>query len=199
MDKQAREAREQMKALSKKDKWTNFWYYYRTHVIVGIFVIFLIGYTAVECAKRVNYDLTISYYSTTPISQEGTGKLTEELVKIVDDINYNGQVDVYIAPCFANLNEQNEQTQAVLMKLQAELAGGDSMGYIVDETYYNMLNKGYEECFEEFILISEIPSIREMLGIPEDTKVYWAVKKLYEAEKDDGYSGSASQIHEAQR
>ena len=92
MDKQAREAREQMKALSKKDKWTNFWYYYRTHVIVGIFVIFLIGYTAVECAKRVNYDLNISYYSTTPISQEGTGKLTEELVKIVDDINYNGQV-----------------------------------------------------------------------------------------------------------
>ena len=185
MDKQAREAREQMKQLGKKDKWINFWYYYRIHVIVGIIAAFLIIFTAVECARRIDYDLSLSYYSATPISEEGITKLTEELKKNVDDVNLNGQTDVFIASCFANPNEFSEQTQAVVMKLQAELAAGDSMGYIVDKTYREMLEKGYTECFEGFILISDIPEIKEMLSLSDDAEVFWTVKKLYENEKND--------------
>lgn len=185
MDKQAKEAREQMKQLSKKEKWTNFWYYYKTHFIVGIIVVFLIAFTAVECAKKIDYDLSLSYYSASPIYGDGVTKLTEELKNCTEDINYNGNVDVYIASCYANPEDASEQTQAVMIKLQTELAVGDSMGYIVDKTYYEMLKDTYSDCFEGFIPIGNIPEIREMLGISEDKELYWSVKCLYETEKDD--------------
>jgi len=185
MDKQAREAREQMKQLGKKDKWVNFWYYYRTHVVVAVIAVILIVFTAVECAKRIDYDLNISYYSAMPISEEAVNKLTEELKKNVEDINFNGQTDVFIASCFADPEQVSEQTQAVMMKLSAELAAGDAMGYLVDETYLEILNKAYAECFGEIILISDIPEIRDIMGISEEHKLYWATKMLYENEKDD--------------
>ena len=184
MDKQAREAREQMKQLNKKDKWVNFWYYYRTHVIVAIIAVLLIVFTAVECAKRIDYDLNISYYSATPISEERVNKLTEGLKTKVEDINFNGQTDVYIASCFANPEQMSEQTKAVMMKLSAELAAGDSMGYILDQVYCDMIEKSYGECFESIIKISDIPEIKEMLGIPDGQSVYWATKLVYESEKD---------------
>ena len=184
MDKQAMEAREHMKALTPKEKWINFWYYYRVHVIAAIFVIVLISFTAVECAKRIDYDLDIAYYSSTAISDDGIAKLTEIIKTCTEDINYNGTVDVGIASCFANPDEVSEQTQAVYVKLSAELAAGDYMGYIFDEKYKDIILKGYSDVAENIIEIGCIPEVKEALGLADGDKVYWMTKAVYESEKD---------------
>ena len=71
------------------------------------------------------------------------------------------------------------------MKLQAELSAGSSMGYIMDEKFYDLVYKNYGECFDKVITISDYPEVREKLGLKEDTKLYWMTKALYETEKDD--------------
>lgn len=185
MDKQAKEAREQMKQLSGKEKWTNFWYYYRVHVIVSVIAVILIAYTAVECANRIDYDMQISYYSSVPVSDDAVNKLTELLKKNVEDINANGSTDVFIASCFADPEQQSEQTQATLMKLSAELAAGDSMAYLADEVYYKRFSSSYSDCFESFTDLSDKKEIKEMFDLKDGQKLYFAVKALYEKEKDN--------------
>lgn len=184
MDKQAREAREHMKALTPREKWNNFWYYYKIHVLAGIFAVILIVFTAVECANRINYDLNISYYSSTAISDDGISKLTEYFKSAVDDINQNGSVDVGIASCYADPDEQSEQTQAVMVKLSAELAAGDSMGYLLDEKYKEIFMRNYPEAAEKLLDISDIPEIREAIGAADGEKLYWVTKTVYETEQN---------------
>lgn len=184
MDKQALEAKAQMKNLSKHDKWTNFWYYYKVHVLAAVLVVALVAFTAVECAKNVKYDLQIAYFSTVPIDVDGVEKMTEKLKTAADDTNYNGSTDVYIASCYANMEQATEQTQAVIVKFQAELAAGETMGYIVDEAFLEMFKNGYSESMEYVEEITNSPVVTECLKIPEGKKLYWVTKPVYDREKD---------------
>lgn len=193
MDKQAREAKEQMKSLSPKEKWTNFWYYYKVHVFAAIFIIAVVAVTAVECAKRVDYDLNISYYSSTAISDDGIEKLKELFATCTKDIDYNGSVDVGIVSCFANPEEANEQTQAVFVKLAAELAAGDSMGYILDESYKEIFLRSYSDTVDTILEIDTVPEVRDALGLAGGQKLYWITKTLYDREKDKDTSAAEHQ------
>ena len=187
MDREAREARERMKQLSKKEQLANFWYYHKVHIFAAIFAVLVVGFGISECVKQVEYDLEISYYSASYVDSEKVENLEKELQKNIEDVNFDAQTVMWIAPCYATLDDATEQTQAVLMKIQVELAAGNSMGYIMDEKFYNLIYEGYGDCFEKVILISDIPKVREMLGIGEDQKVYWLTKALYETEKDDEF------------
>ena len=99
-------------------------------------------------------------------------------------MNGNGSVDVGIASCFANPDEQSEQTQAVMVKLSAELAAGESMGYLLDEKYKEIFMRNYFEVAEKLLDISEVPEVREALGLADGQKLYWVTKTVYETEKD---------------
>lgn len=184
MDKQAKEARELTKQLKGKEKWRNFWYYYKYHVLIGIFTVVLISFTLVECLHRVNYDLNVSCYSGTYIDDEASDILTKELEKNIDDITGNGKKEANISVNMANFSDASEQNQAVIMKLAAELAGGDAFGYIFDEEFYNFIKDSYSECFDAVIPISTIPIVKEAFGLNDGSQLYWATKALYEAEKN---------------
>lgn len=184
MDKQAMEAKEQMKTLSAREKWTNFWYYYKIHVIVGIFLIVVAAFTVSECMHRVNYDLEISYYSSTPIKDEGVEKFKEIIKKACEDVNENGSVDVGIASCFADPENASEQTQAVFMKLSAEIAAGESMVYLFDDKYKEIMDRGYSESAQEIFEIGSIPEVKEAFGLGDGQKLYWMTKMVYESEKN---------------
>ena len=162
MDKQALEAREQMKSLSGREKLINFWYYYKVHIFAAIFVIVIVAFTAVECARNIKYDLQISYYSTVAIDTDGVTKLAENLQEGVDDINLNGSTDVQLVPCFANLDEASE-----------------------------MFKKGYAESAEDIVEITDSPVIKKYLKLPEGQKLYWVTKTLYEKEKGKDESVAA--------
>lgn len=185
MDKQAREAREQMKALPFKEKWNNFWYYYKKHVLIAIFVLIVAGFSIAQCANRIDYDLNISFYTSYGAPTEGIEKLETMMSEVTEDTNENDAVDVFIALYMANPNEMNEQTQAVNMKLMAEMAAGESMAYIFDETYKEIALNQFEELGETILEISEIPQVKGAIMLPESEKLYWFTKTVYETEKDD--------------
>ena len=185
MDKQAREAREHMKALSLKDKWANFWYYYKKHVIIAIFTIVVVSVSVAQCSNRIDYDLNISYYSSNGAFSGGIEKLEEMMESVAADTNGNDVVDVGVAMVAADPTVMNEQTQAVSMKLMTEMAAGESMGYIFDENYKTIALHQYDELADTILDISVIPEIKETLGVIEGEKLYWFTKTLYDAEKND--------------
>lgn len=184
MDRQAKEAREMTKQLKGKEKWKNFWFYYKFHIIALIFVVALVSYTLVECVQQVKYDLSISCYTATLIDDSNLDAFTDEIEKIIDDINENDEIDAGITVNMTDITTPSEQTQAVFMKYSAELAGGESFGYILDETFYSMLTKDSKECIYDAIQIDNIPIIKETFGLSDDQKLYWVTKSVYEREKD---------------
>lgn len=197
MDKQAKEAKEQMKQLSFKEKWVNFWYYYKLHVVAALVVAFLVGFTVVECVNRIDYDLEISYYSASPISGEATDKLTELIKENVDDINANGQTDVFIASCFADPESLDEQTQATLMKLSAEIAAGETMLYLVDEVYYERLSlDAYDGAFEEFAEISTSQAVRDIFDLKDGEKLYMGIRAVYKKDKESKKDREKAAVHQ---
>lgn len=184
MDKQAREAKEMTKQLKGKEKWRNFWYYYRYHVIVGIFAFLIITYSLVECVNKPHYDLNISCYTSTMINDSNLTPITNELSKHIVDITKNDIAETDIIVNMASLEQTTEQTQAVLMKFSAELAAGESFGFLVDEEFYNMLTTNYSECVAGVIPVNNIPLFKDTLNLADGQNFYWITKALYETEKD---------------
>lgn len=183
VDKQAREAKELAKQLKGTEKLKHFWYYYKFHVLALIFLVALISCSLTECANKIKYDLSISCYSSTNIDSTNLSLLTDELEKKANDINENGKVDVGVFVNIANLSIPSEQSQTIQMKISAEVAAGDSFGYILDEEYYKMFSDIYAGSVESVVPISDIPIIKETFDLKEGQKLYWATKTLYEPEK----------------
>jgi len=183
VDKQAREAREMTKQLKGKEKWKNFWYYYKYHTIAVIIAALVIAYSLAECANQTKYDLNVSCYTATYINNSNIDLFTREIEKNIDDINENEEIDADVVVNMTDLANPSEQTQAVFMKFFAELAGGEAFGYILDETFYQMLAKDNEDSIETAIQIDNIPLIKEIFNPQENQKLYWITKSIYETEK----------------
>ncbi|MBR5155447.1 MAG: hypothetical protein IKW62_03055 [Clostridia bacterium] len=182
MDAEAKRAREQMKKLPFKKKLENFWFYYRIHVFVAIFCVILLGGGMAKCAMQQEYDMSVSLYCTNPIDT----KKINEIVKILEehsiDINDNNSVDVNVITYVGDITLEvpEPQTQAIYVKLQAEIVSNACAGYIMDENYKNFVVEGYEGATDKVVDLSTIPEVKARLGLSEDEKLYWvsAVKTI---------------------
>ena len=185
MDRQAKEAKEMTKQLKGKEKWKNFWYYYKFHIIAIIFAVLLVSYSLAECIGKVKLDLSVSCYTATLIDDSKVNVLCDEFKKNIDDITGNDQIDVDIVVNMTDISTPSEQTQAVFMKFSAELAAGESFGYILDDRFLAMLKNGNEDCFDAVIPIHNIPLIKETFSLEDGQNLYWLTKAVYENEKNN--------------
>lgn len=87
--------------LSKSEKWDNFWYYYKWHVVVAIFLIIAITITTCQFITRTEYDIHIAYAGDYAFSRtsEGNksstfGTVVSSFGRVVGDIDGNGEVNV---------------------------------------------------------------------------------------------------------
>ena len=183
MDAEARRAKEQMKALPFKEKWKNFWYYYKKHVIISIFVLIVVGFSVAQCAGRIDYDLSISFYTSTGAPNGAASEFEKQLAEIIEETNNNKKRDVSVALYVADTEKMTEQYQAVSSKLMTEMAAGESMGFILDEAYRNITMESFEEISDAILEISVIPEIKERFMLKDGEKLYWITKMLYDSEK----------------
>ncbi len=175
MDAETRRAREQMKKLPLKARLSNYWYYYRIHIFVGILCLFIFGTAIVQCATKIDYDMTVSMYSTKLISDESIAEITELLKAQCKDINEDEKVNIAIISSFGDItsDKMDEMSMAVLQKFQLELAANSSAGYIVDEPFKDLMVDGYD-CPEDTVIeISKVPRIKEILKLGDGQKLYW--------------------------
>ena len=97
MDRETAKARAIWSELDRKKKWEYFWYYYRIHVYVGVFVVFLIAVTVRDCAQRVDADITIAYVGT-ELQDEAIAQLKATFSTYIEDLNNDKKSVVSIVP-----------------------------------------------------------------------------------------------------
>lgn len=183
MDTDRKKAKEQVKALPFREKVKHYWNYYRIHFFVGLAALIIIGFSIHEIATKPQYDLNISCYFSTAVSEEAIDSICEIAKENIDDITGDGEVLVERVVNYFTVDSYSEQNQAVLTKFMAELSAGDSFVYIFDEKFFDFMKDNYSDCFEEVIDLSGISEIKEKLKLSDDQKIIWATKTLYEQEK----------------
>ncbi len=85
---------EKPKAFSK-EWWPYFWEYYRWHTIGILLALFMVAVTAVQCAQREEYDITVNYVGLGYIPDETVEKLELSFEELAPDIDGNGEVNVF--------------------------------------------------------------------------------------------------------
>lgn len=179
MDMQAQKGREQMKALPLKEKFKNFFYYYKWHVIIAVFLIAAVVLTLVECSKRVQEDLIITYFSSDYIS-ENTAQSMRDFFGYdycIDDINGDSEKNVALLT-YSGMDEN------VINKYMVELAMGDSMAFIFDQYYYDMTMRSQPDSVDFAYDITKNAELKAHLGLT-DKPLYFVVKSVYDAEQGD--------------
>ncbi len=185
MDKQAKKAKEQLKALPFKERVSNFWYYHKSHVIISALLVVLVVFVSVEFFNITENDINLSYYSSFPIDEEGLDAFKDALKPGVKDVNASGTIDISIIAAYADPSRKDEQTHATLTRLQAELISGERAGYIVDEVYKKILEESYPEIIENVVEITDIPEAKASIKGEEDAKLYFVTRRVYQQEIND--------------
>ena len=128
-----------------KEKVANYWFQYKWHTIGAVASVSLAIYLIISILTAPNYDLTVVYYSYSPIVETHTDAMKEFFEGYVEDINGDGEIQVNIVNCSFNKNSTDVQFRNTqIQKLQAMLSGEESaMLFITDEEsleYFDNLN-----------------------------------------------------------
>lgn len=116
-----------------KEKWDNYWYYYKLHTWIGIFVLFILTFTITQCIHTVKPDVTIDLVTTgavTEIFPEVDGYLSE----VITDSNEDGNKHISLNTLYISNEAISEQNIAMQQKMMLELAAGDVSMFIFDKT-----------------------------------------------------------------
>lgn len=88
-----------MKKLNeeKMKKLDNFWYYYKYHVLAGVFVLICIVTFIRDLHNRVDYDYSVAFVGNYGLQPEDTQNLQKWFEEKGKDLNGDGEVHVQIA------------------------------------------------------------------------------------------------------
>ena len=138
-----------------KEWWPYFWEYYKVHTIVAAFIIIAVVTTAVQCAGREKYDLNVTYGGKLSFDTELTPKLEEEFEKYIDDVDGNGEKNVFFqAMTISGLQGYEQNDYALETKLQLEFQMENSFIFLLDKTQMDTLMK-MDSAGETFTPVSE--------------------------------------------
>ena len=185
MDNERRRAKEMVKNLSFKEKVEHFLHYYGKYTVLSIIALAIVVYTLVDCMMQVKYDLDIAYYTCSRVNREGSEALADSLEPVINDITGNEINDVLVNVSEADISKDgyDEMVKAVLTKISVELSADEYQMYILDSYYLEYFNRAFEGIIEESLLISDIPEIRESLGVPEGEELYLVLTTSFEQSK----------------
>lgn len=135
-----------MEKVPFKKKLENFWYYYKIHTIVAVFLIISIAVLITQCSTRVDPDMTVIIASTTVnFTEEQESGLEQKLAEFTDDINNDGKKVVDVENLYiSNSATDSQLNSARETKLTVLIASSKATIYLLDDGYYNSLNSSGE-------------------------------------------------------
>lgn len=125
-----------------KEWWSYFWDYYKWHTLGSAFALVLIVTSAVQCATKTKYDMTLTYAGNSSFSDEFSENISSNLGEVIDDIDDNGQKNVFFQPLtFGQENADPQYEMAMQTKLSLEFSAGETYLFIfskdVADNYLN--------------------------------------------------------------
>lgn len=83
----------QMKEETRK-KIDNFWYYYKIHVLVVVFILFVAGVFIKDIVTKVDYDYSVAFVTEEMMTDEEISSIQSVLEKEAEDLNGDGEIHV---------------------------------------------------------------------------------------------------------
>ncbi len=119
----------------------NYWYHYKWHTIIALFLVVTVGVSVTQCAVKPNYDQSAVLYCDRTILENTTLALQTQLSMRATDLNGDGQtlLGVYnVSYDSDGVNPQNAG-YANSQKLMVMVSSADYVLYVVDEYGYKRL------------------------------------------------------------
>lgn len=187
MDQQRADAKKMYKELSFGKKVEHIWYYYKRSIILVLLALLIICYSVYEIKSRAKWDFEGTFYTEFYVSDEQKEALEEYFAQYVEDINGDGKKNVrIIIASIAALNNEAEGTMAINTKFSTEMAVGVDPFILVDDCFYDtVMMEEYSMAIEMPQELTALPDFKKAVKIPNDAKIYWITRTLYQDEKDD--------------
>lgn len=171
-----------------KKKWENFWYYYKYHVLAGVFVLVCIIVFAKDMMAKIDYDYCVSIVGNYAVPEEDKAALQKWFEERAEDLNEDGEIHVQVADYFLpgedDAGFDPQMYAASQTKLTVDLQEGTSMIYFLSkDNYKKFLEMDAFPKEEETVKIQDCKGFEE-LGNPvsmEDMVV--TMRLMYEDSK----------------
>lgn len=135
-------------------KWENYWYYYKIHTIIAVFVIIFMAVLIQQCASRADPDMTVMVVTkSVAVSQDKLDGIQNMLQKYTADVNHDGRKVVSCEVFNLNENQDPQMLNALNMKLIAEISSSNAALFITDSDEYKHLDQN-GELFDKFSNVS---------------------------------------------
>ena len=158
-----------MKDETRK-KVDNFWYYYKFHVLIGAFLLFMVVVFVKDMLSKVDYDYDIAFVTDYMIADE--------------DLNGDGEVHVqiqnYVLPPDDAQGYDPQMLAAGQTKMTVDLQEGTSMIFFISQQNFEKFKDAgvFPEKLEDFAKVEDCAAYAEM-GEPASVKdLYVAMRSL---------------------
>ena len=127
-----------MKNLKKK--FENFWYYYKWHTVLAVFIIAVLIVGTAQCSTKRENDYLIMLGFKRYVPEKVINSMCDYIEKYGEDINEDGEVIVQIMDVSTYSGQDSELFKAASSKMEAESFRNEIMLYIVDDGFYDEMN-----------------------------------------------------------
>ena len=130
----------------RKEKWENFWFYYKKPIIIGIIVLIFVVLTFEPWRTRENPDYKIYLASPYFWNDSNLDTLEDSLEFFGEDLNGDGEVCIQITGYMIDQSvtdlDATENLQTYMTKLIADISLVDGFIFLLDEPCANWLGYG---------------------------------------------------------
>ncbi len=121
--------------MTAKEKRANFWFYYKWHVLVGLFVVIVAALLLKDVLFRTEPDYTVGVLSETGLPTGAAEALAEKFAEFFDDRNGDGKVVVAVEDYALPLDEDGVDPYSVMAattRLTGDIAARTSVLFLTD-------------------------------------------------------------------
>lgn len=191
----------QMKEETRK-KIDNFWYYYKIHVLVVVFILFIASVFIKDIVTKVDYDYSVAFVTEEMMTNEEISSIQSVFEGEAEDLNGDGEIHVevqnYTIPQGDSADPQ--LVAAGQTKLTVDIQEETSMIFFLSPGCYESYKDSgvlpadeseyikFSDCtgYEEAGSPKELGDLMGALRLVEDTKLKKDQNKMdyYEANKE---------------
>lgn len=158
----------EIKPVTLKEKWDNYWYHYKIATLVGIVIIIVLVATLSDYFNKPIYDGGLAFVTEAPF-QSNAEFISAEWKKLCDDSNGDGEINLQVTT--AQLDVNNKYTmdptmaQADITKFMGNLALMGNMLYVVDDV-------GYSALIETEVLLRDLSDLVDSDNLTQENDRY---------------------------
>ncbi len=128
-----------------------FWYHYKWPLLVSVVIVGIIAFITIDSLLQTRYDTTVVIATDYYVDAEALSALDDVLEPVVEDVDGNGQVNIYYAILFVGDTEVGRQNQErMYLYMTQEDVGLYLMSENISDAYTNPQLEYFTDPVEQY-------------------------------------------------